>query len=99
MYVAAMIHFLGSSYHGDLPQCKQPQTLIQKWQHIWKMQLQEKGRNYGGIVSAYLLLVKEGLYGQDIKLNLVTSMLKRLKAYKMTKRHLEACHGKTTKWY
>ena len=63
------------------------------------MQLQEKGRNYGGIVSAYLLLVKEGLYGQDIKLNLVTSMLKRLKAYKMTKTHLEAYHGKTTKWY
>ena len=63
------------------------------------MQLQEKGRNYSGSVSAYLLPVKEGLLGQDIKLNLVTSMLKRLKAYKMTKRHLEAYHGKTTKWY
>lgn len=63
------------------------------------MQLQEKGRNYSGIVSASLLLVKEGLLGQDIELNLVTSMLKRLKAYKMTKTHLEAYHGKTTKWY
>lgn len=50
-------------------------------------------------MAAQFQPIKEGLYGQDIKLNLVTSMLKRLKAYKMTKRHLEACHGKTTKWY
>ena len=92
-----MIHCLGSSYHEDFAQRKQPQTLTQKWQHIWKMQLQEKGRNYSGTVSAYLLPVKDGLLGQDIKLNLVTSMLKRLKAFKMTKRHLEAYHGKTTK--
>ena len=62
------------------------------------MQLQEKGKNYSGIVSAYLFRVKEGSLGQDIELNLVTSMLKRLKAYKMTKRHLEAYHRKTTKW-
>ena len=81
----------------DRLQCKQPLNLTQKWQHIWNMQLQEKGRNYSGRVSTYLL-VKEGLLGQDIKLNLVTSMLKRLKAYKMTKTHLEAYHGKTTKW-
>lgn len=63
------------------------------------MQRQEKGRNYSGIVTAYLLPVKEGLLGQDITFNLVTSMLKRLKAYKMTKRHLEVYHGKTTKKY